>query len=38
MVEAFDLEGYLREIYAQYPEGDEKPVIGITGNYGELNL
>ena len=36
MVEAFDLEGYLREIYAQYPEGDEKPVIGITGNYGEL--
>ena len=36
MAEAFDLEGYLREIYARYPEGDEKPVIGITGNYGEL--
>jgi microsomal dipeptidase-like Zn-dependent dipeptidase/GMP synthase-like glutamine amidotransferase len=36
MAEAFDLEGYLREIYARYPEGNEKPVIGITGNYGEL--
>ena len=36
MAEAFDLERYLREIYARYPEGDEKPVIGITGNYGEL--
>ena len=36
MAEAFDLEGCLREIYARYPEGDEKPVIGITGNYGEL--
>ena len=36
MAEAFDLEGYLREIYARYPEGDVKPVIGITGNYGEL--
>ena len=36
MAEAFDLEGYLREIYARYPEGETKPVIGITGNYDDL--
>ena len=36
MAKAFDLQSYLDDIYARYPEGDEKPVIGITGNYGEL--
>ena len=36
MAKAFDLQSYLDDIYAHYPEGDERPVIGITGNYGEL--
>ena len=32
----FDLQSYLDQAYAQFPEGDEKPVIGITGNYEDL--
>ena len=33
---SFDLQSYLDQAYAQFPEGDEKPVIGITGNYEDL--
>ena len=33
----FDLQSYLDDIYARYPEADTKPVIGITGNYDDLS-
>lgn len=33
---AFDLQSHLDDIYARYPEARRQPVIGITGNYGEL--
>ena len=32
----FDLQSYLDDIYAHFPEADQKPVIGITGNYEDL--
>ena len=32
----FDLEACLAKIYASYPEAEDKPVIGITGNYDDL--
>ena len=31
----FDLQSYLNDVYAHYPESDSRPVIGITGNYEE---
>lgn len=33
----FDWQARLADIYAAFPEAGGKPVIGITGNYGELN-
>lgn len=36
MMDRFDWKGRLeKEVYASYPESDKKPVIGITGNYGD---
>ena len=32
----FDLQAHLDKVYAKYPEADQKPVIGITGNYEDL--
>ena len=32
----FDLEARLDDVYARYPEADDRPVIGITGNYEDL--
>ena len=32
----FNLQSYLDDIYARFPEGGDKPVIGITGNYEDL--
>lgn len=32
-MESFNLQQYLDDIYQQYPEGDWKPLIGITSNY-----
>ncbi|MBR1388511.1 MAG: membrane dipeptidase [Prevotella sp.] len=32
----FDLQTWLDDIYAQFPEAQHLPVIGITGNYDEL--
>ncbi len=31
----YDLQSRLDSIYAQFPEAERRPVIGITGNYGE---
>ncbi len=31
----FDLEARLHEIYTAYPEGESRPVIGITANYAQ---
>ena len=31
----YDLQTYLNDVYARYPEADRQPVIGITGNYDE---
>ena len=31
----FDWQSQLAEVYATFPEAKRKPVIGITGNYGE---
>ena len=36
-MERFDLQSYLDDVYARYPEADGKPVIGITGNYDDLS-
>ena len=33
---SFDLQAHLDKVYAKYPEADQKPVIGITGNYEDL--
>ena len=35
-MERFDLQSYLNDVYAHYPEADHRPVIGITGNYDDL--
>ena len=32
----YDLQSYLDGVYAHFPEGDQRPVIGITGNYEDL--
>lgn len=38
MTELFNWESLLAEkVYAHFPEAEEKPVIGITGNYADLN-
>ncbi len=34
-MERFDWQRRLDSVYASFPEAEEKPVIGITGNYGE---
>ena len=34
-MEDFDLEARLLDIYSAYPEGESRPVIGITANYAE---
>ena len=31
----YDLQTYLNDVYARYPEAARQPVIGITGNYDE---
>ena len=36
MIERFDLQGRLNDVYAQYPAAQRQPIIGITGNYEEL--
>ena len=36
MNNTFDLQQHLDGLYARFPEADRKPVIGITGNYGDL--
>ena len=36
MANVFDLESYLNDVYAQFPEAAYQPVIGITGNYEDL--
>ena len=36
-MERFDLQSWLDDVYARYPEADGKPVIGITGNYDDLS-
>ena len=33
----FDLQAHLNEVYAQYPEGERRPIIGITGNFADGN-
>ena len=35
-MKAFDLQGHLDEVYAQFPAASRQPVIGITGNYEDL--
>ena len=32
----FDWQSQLSTVYASFPEAQRRPVIGITGNYGEL--
>jgi microsomal dipeptidase-like Zn-dependent dipeptidase/anthranilate/para-aminobenzoate synthase component II len=32
----FDWQSYLATAYGSFPEANRKPVIGLTGNYGEL--
>lgn len=34
-MECFNLEAHLHTIYNAYPEGENRPVIGITANYSE---
>ena len=39
-MENFNLQSYLDDIYAHFPEADQQPLIGITGNFndGETTL
>ena len=34
-MKSFDLQEHLQLIYNSYPEAERRPVIGITGNYGD---
>ena len=34
-MESFNLKSHLDRIYSSYPEGEARPVIGITANYSE---
>lgn len=34
-MDRFDWHSRLADVYSSYPEAKERPVIGITGNYGE---
>ena len=36
MSNRFDWQSQLAKAYTTFPEAQQKPVIGITGNYGEL--
>ena len=36
MANRFDWQSQLATVYASFPEAQRRPVIGITGNYGEL--
>ena len=36
MADRFDWQSQLARAYATFPEAKHQPVIGITGNYGEL--
>ena len=36
MKNKFDLQAQLEDIYGRFPEASPMPVIGITGNYGDL--
>ena len=36
MKNKFDLQAQLEDIYGRFPEALQMPVIGITGNYGDL--
>jgi len=36
MADRFDWQSQLATAYASFPESSRKPIIGITGNYGEL--
>ena len=31
----FDLDGSLEHVYSRYPEAEDRPVIGLTGNFGD---
>ena len=35
MADRFNWQATLDEVYACYPEAKYRPVVGITGNYGE---
>lgn len=39
-MKSFDIQDCLNDIYAQYPEADHRPVIGLSGNFvdGETRL
>ncbi len=34
-MEPYDLQSHLDDIYTTFPEARKRPIIGITGNYGE---
>ncbi len=34
-MDRFDWQSRLKEVYSVFPEAENRPVIGITGNYGE---
>jgi len=35
MMRQFDLQSYVSDVYAGFPAADQRPVIGITGNYDD---
>uniref|UniRef100_A0AB33JSG1 Fused gamma-glutamyl-gamma-aminobutyrate hydrolase/peptidase n=1 Tax=Prevotella sp. GTC17262 TaxID=3236797 RepID=A0AB33JSG1_9BACT len=36
-MESFDLESHLNDIYAVFPEGNRRPVIGLTSDHADIN-
>jgi len=36
MTNRYDLSSHLNDVYAKYPEAQQRPLIGITGNYEDL--
>ena len=35
MMNQFDWQSHLNDIYSVFPESNKQPVIGITGNFGD---
>ena len=38
MADRFDWQSHLLPVFSHFPEAEPRPVIGITGNYGDTDM